>query len=85
MSKPNASAPRMKNFKDFRTLWGVLISCLTDVAADEQTQRDWLTEEEAQALRAEAARLDQLLADIAGKDGAPELKRRHRPNRDTAG
>src|SRR6267142_829593 len=50
--------------------------------ADEQAQRKRVTEEEAQGLRDAATRLDQLLADISGKDGAPGLKLRNRPNKD---
>ncbi len=64
---------------------GRLDQLLTDAAADEQTQRNRITEEEAQGLRDAATRLDQLLADISGKDGAPGLKLRNRPNKDTAG
>ncbi len=63
---------------------GRLDQLLTD-AADEQTQRNRITEEEAQGLRDAATRLDQLLADISGKGGAPGLKLRNRPNKDTAG
>jgi len=54
---------------------------LADAAADEQARRARATEEEAQLLRAAAARLDQLLTDIARKETVPELKQRHRPRK----
>jgi hypothetical protein len=63
---------------------GRLDQLLTEAAADERTQRNRATEEEVQELRDAATRLDQLLADIAGKEGAPGLKVRNRPNKDTA-
>jgi len=50
---------------------------LADVAADEQARRKRAKEEEAQSLRVAAARLDQLLREIARKEAAPELKLRH--------
>jgi hypothetical protein len=56
---------------------GRLDQLLADAAADEQARRKRAKEEEAQALRVAAARLDQLLTDIARKETAPELKLRH--------
>lgn len=52
-------------------------SAMSETESHEQARRKRAKEEEAQALRVAAARLDQLLTDIARKETAPELKLRH--------